>query len=151
MASVYKHNMLVKFNIVPKKPFDPLTPRVKPCVIKSFPTFDSVDRTLKCHHSLESCWAVLFLKFYPVCNCGKFINFGLGAVTSKRVKNINNVFMCVCVYVWMCVCLPVCMWQLVTKTSCTWDLEFEISIWTFVIAILLYFEAWRLRTMICGL
>ena len=32
-----------------------LTPRVKPWVIQSFVTFDSVDRTLKCDHSLESC------------------------------------------------------------------------------------------------
>ena len=35
--------------------FNPLTPRVKPWVIQSFLTFDSVDRTLKCDHSLESC------------------------------------------------------------------------------------------------
>ena len=35
---------------------NPLTPRLKPWVIKSFPvTFDFVDRTLKCDHSLESC------------------------------------------------------------------------------------------------
>ena len=32
-----------------------LTPRVKPWVIQSFLTFDSMDRTLKCDHSLESC------------------------------------------------------------------------------------------------
>ena len=44
------------------KALNPLTPRVKPWVIQSFLTFDSMDRTLKCHHSLESCWAVL--------NCG---------------------------------------------------------------------------------
>ena len=35
--------------------FNPLTPRVKPWVIQSFLTFDSMDRTLKCDHSLESC------------------------------------------------------------------------------------------------
>ena len=34
---------------------NPLTPRVKPWVIQSFLTFDSMDRTLKCDHSLESC------------------------------------------------------------------------------------------------
>ena len=28
---------------------------VKPWVIQSFLTFDSIDRTLKCDHSLESC------------------------------------------------------------------------------------------------
>ena len=32
-----------------------LTPRVKPWRIHSFLTFDSMDRTLKCDHSLESC------------------------------------------------------------------------------------------------
>ena len=32
---------------------NPLTPRVKPCVIQSVLTFDSMDRT--CDHSLESC------------------------------------------------------------------------------------------------
>ena len=35
-----------------------LNPGVKPWVTQNFLTFDSVDRTLKCHHSLESCWAV---------------------------------------------------------------------------------------------
>ena len=34
---------------------NPLTPRVKPCVIQTFLSFDSMDRTLKCDHSLESC------------------------------------------------------------------------------------------------
>ena len=34
---------------------NPLTPRVKPWVIHSFLTLDSVDRTLKCDHSMESC------------------------------------------------------------------------------------------------
>ena len=47
---------------------NPLTPRVKPWVIKSFLIFDSMDRTLKCDHSLESCHAVLY--------CGAvFFNF----------------------------------------------------------------------------
>ena len=32
-----------------------LTPRVKPWVIQSFLAFDSMDRTLKCDYSLESC------------------------------------------------------------------------------------------------
>ena len=35
--------------------FNPLTPRVKPWVIQSFLTFDSMDSTLNCEHSLESC------------------------------------------------------------------------------------------------
>ena len=33
---------------------NPLTPRVKPWVIQSFLTFDSMDGTTKCDHSLES-------------------------------------------------------------------------------------------------
>ena len=72
---------------VTKLNFNPLTPRVKPWVIQSFLTFDSMDRTLKCDHSLQRCWAVL----YPVCNFGKFINFGLGTVRNERVNIISNV------------------------------------------------------------
>ena len=34
---------------------NPLTPRVKPWVIQSSVTFNSMDRILKCDHSLESC------------------------------------------------------------------------------------------------
>ena len=34
---------------------NPLTPSVKPWVIQSFLTLDSLDRALKCDHSLESC------------------------------------------------------------------------------------------------
>ena len=34
---------------------NPLTPKVKPWVIPRFLTFDSMDRTLKCDHLLESC------------------------------------------------------------------------------------------------
>ena len=51
-----------------------LTPRVKPWVIQSFLTFDSMYRTLKCDHSLEikaveQYFAVVLfvLKFYPFC------------------------------------------------------------------------------------
>ena len=43
---------------------NPLTPRVKPWVIQSFLTFDYMDRTLKCDHSLESCQAVLWCCFF---------------------------------------------------------------------------------------
>ena len=33
---------------------------------------------------------VLFaFQFYPVCNCGKFITFGLGFVRSERVKTFS--------------------------------------------------------------
>ena len=39
---------------------NPLTHIVKPWVIQSFLTTDSMYRTLKCDHSLESCWAVLY-------------------------------------------------------------------------------------------
>ena len=38
---------------------NPLTLTVTPWVIQSFLTFDSMDRNLKCDHSLESCRAVL--------------------------------------------------------------------------------------------
>ena len=41
--------------------FNPMTPRVKPWLIQSFLTFDSMaDRTLKCDHSMETCGAVLY-------------------------------------------------------------------------------------------
>ena len=36
-------------------PFNPLTPSMKLWKIQSFLTFDSMDRTLLCDHSLESC------------------------------------------------------------------------------------------------
>ena len=70
---------------------NPLTPRVKPWVIQSFLTFHSMDRTLKCDHSLKDVeqylTVVLFVfQFYPVCNFGKFISFGLGTVRSERLK-----------------------------------------------------------------
>ena len=65
---------------------NPLTPRVKPWVIQSFLTFDSMDRTVKCDHSLESCCAVHVLYCRAVtCNFGKFINFRLGTFRSERV------------------------------------------------------------------
>ena len=58
-------------------------------------TFDFMDKTLTCNHSLESCGAVLYcgvvcsFKFYPVCNFGKFINFGLGSVSEVKVLSSN--------------------------------------------------------------
>ena len=61
---------------------NPLTSRVKPWMTQSFVTFESMDRTLKCDHSLESCWAVL----YCACNFRKFINFWLGTLRSERAK-----------------------------------------------------------------
>ena len=34
---------------------------------------------------------VLFVvQFYPVCNFGKCINFGLGTVGSERIKHLNK-------------------------------------------------------------
>ena len=68
-----------------------LTPGVKPWVIKSFLTSDSINRTLKCDHYLECFWAVLccgvLLSFiFPICHFRKFINFGLVTVSSKRFK-----------------------------------------------------------------
>ena len=63
---------------------------MKPWVMQSFVTFDSMNRTLKCDHSLsveQYFTVVLFVfQFYPVCTFGKFINFGLGTVRSERVE-----------------------------------------------------------------
>ena len=52
---------------LPLPHLNPLTPRVKPLVIKNFLTFDSMNRTLKCDHSLESSRAILY--------CGAAFNF----------------------------------------------------------------------------
>ena len=68
-----------------------LTPRVKPWVIQSFLTFDSMDRTPKCDHSLKSCWAVVycgaicFFDYNLFYNFGEFIICGLVALRSERV------------------------------------------------------------------
>ena len=78
---------------------NPFTPTVKLRVTQSSLTFDSMDRTLRCDlhsNSLESHRAVLYssavryLQFYPFCNFGKFIKFGLGnyVVRSERVSTI---------------------------------------------------------------
>ena len=69
---------------------NPLTPRVKPWVIQSFLTFDSMDRIIKCDHSLENCLAVLYCgavcsSILPSLSFWKFI-FGLDR--SERVKEI---------------------------------------------------------------
>ena len=68
---------------------NPLTPRVKPWVIQSFLTFDSMDRSVTIHwKAVEQYFSVILFvfQFYPVCNFGQFINFGLGTVRSERVK-----------------------------------------------------------------
>ena len=75
---------------------NPLTPRVKPWVIQSFLTFDSMKRTLKCDHLLESFeqyFTVLLyvFQFYPVCNFGKFINFGLSTARNERFNQACSV------------------------------------------------------------
>ena len=69
---------------------NPLTPIVKPWVIQSFLTFDSMDKTLKCDHSLESCLAVL----YCVCHFGKFTKSG--TVRSERVNSTGGKFLSIC-------------------------------------------------------
>ena len=71
-------------------PYPVLTPRVKPWAMQSFLTFDSIDRTLKCDHSLKAVeqyfTKVLFVfQFWPVSTFGKFISFGLGTGRSERV------------------------------------------------------------------
>ena len=69
---------------------NPLTPRVKPWVIQSFLTFDSMDRTLKCDHSLKSCSAVLNCLFF------NFIQFVILEILSildsalSGVKGLSN-------------------------------------------------------------
>ena len=83
-------NEMVRVSLPVITPFTPLTPRVKPRVMQGFLTFNSMNRTFKCNHSLESRGAVLYsgavFQCYPVCNFGKFINFGYGTVRSERVK-----------------------------------------------------------------
>ena len=63
------------------------TQGVKPWVIQSFLTFDSMDRTLKCDHSMESCWALLVFQCYPVYYFWKFVNWILveGSSHGRRV------------------------------------------------------------------
>ena len=56
---------------------NPLTPRVNPWVIQSFLSFDSMDRTLNCDHSLESCRAVLY------CGAVCFFNFTQFVILEK--------------------------------------------------------------------
>ena len=53
MSLITAHDFLDRLTIAGK--LNPLTPRVKPSVIDSFLTFDSVDRTLHLEHSLETC------------------------------------------------------------------------------------------------
>ena len=62
------------------------TPRVKPWVMQSFLTFDSVDRNLKCDRTIH--WKVLALFVFQVCNFGKFINFRLNTVRSEQVNKV---------------------------------------------------------------
>ena len=56
---------------------------MKPWVIISFLTFDTMDRTLKQYFAVK----LLVFQFYPFWNFGKFINFGLGIVRSERGKH----------------------------------------------------------------
>ena len=67
--------------------FNPLTPRMRPWVIQSFLTFDSMDRTQKCDHSLESCWAVLYwgaVNFPQLVILANLSIFELGTVSNER-------------------------------------------------------------------
>ena len=59
--------------IADKRQLNPLTPRVKPWALQSFLTFDSMDRTLKCDHSLNAVdqyFTVVLFQFNPVCKSG---------------------------------------------------------------------------------
>ena len=63
--------------------FNPLAPRVKPCVTQSFQSFHSMDP--KAVEQYFTAMLLLF-QFSPVCNFGKFINFRLDIVRDKGVK-----------------------------------------------------------------
>ena len=60
-----------------------MTLRVKPEMIENFLTFDSIH-----WKALEQYFtAVLFVfKFYPLCNFGTFIKFGLVTIKCERLK-----------------------------------------------------------------
>ena len=65
---------------------NPLTPRVKPWVIQSFLTFDSMDRTLKCDHSM---WCCLFFSFKRL-SWAQFSRYkGCLLITAKESKYAN--------------------------------------------------------------
>ena len=68
---------------------NPLTPTVKPRLIRSFLTFDSRDRRVTIHwNAVDQYFTVVLFVFHfsPVCKFGKFVNFGLGTVRSKGVE-----------------------------------------------------------------
>ena len=70
---------------------NPLTLRVKPWVMQSFLTFDSMEEpqsvTIHRKDAEQYFTVVLFdFQFYPVCNFRKSISFGRGAIRSERVK-----------------------------------------------------------------
>ena len=59
-------------------------------MIQIFFLFDFIDRdpSLESFCAVFYCGAVcLFFQSYPVCNFGKFVNFGLGTVRSARVNS----------------------------------------------------------------
>ena len=55
----------------------PLTPRVKPWVVQSFLTFDSMDRTLKCDHSLEGCCLFFSFCLFVILENGSVLDLAL--------------------------------------------------------------------------
>ena len=65
-----------------------LTPRVKLWVIQGFLTFDSEHLSMAIHwKAVEQYFAVVLFafQFYPICNVGKCISFGLGTARGERV------------------------------------------------------------------
>ena len=75
-----------------------------------------MDTTLICNYSLESCGIILYsgvdkfvFQFYPVCNFGKLINFGLGSVLVVPVDEQGCLslfyFFGLRVIVYLCCCL----------------------------------------------
>ena len=51
-----------------------------------------MDIALQYYHVEQYFTVVLFVfQFYPVCNFGKFISFGLGTIRSERVKQQRKI------------------------------------------------------------
>ena len=68
---------------------NPLTARVKPWVIQSFLTFDSMTRTLMYDHSLESCCCGF--QFNQVCNFGKVSTLDLALSGVKELRGLKRI------------------------------------------------------------
>ena len=86
-----------------------------PRLIQSFLTFDFVDRTLKCDHSLESCWGVLFCDVcifqFVILERLSILDLALSEV--KGLRFIKSLFLIIhrnCIFC-SCVLYLVCIFQ----------------------------------------